>query len=485
MCIFSQKIKRFSMLSITAVMLACLFNCSLEEKADKQQDRKYNIILIVIDTLRADHLGCYGYKYNISPQIDAFSRKATLYTRAIAASPWTLPTHASIFTGKYPFEHGVHTIKLKQPEGTKETDYRLNYSKLSQENLTLAEVFKSNGYKTAAFIANAGFLSERFQLNQGFDTYYLKHTTARRLNKEVFSWFKKNTDSPFFLFLNYMDTHTPYNTSSRSFFEKAYREALIKIDKPSILDQRGLLNKLFLQVMPAKKPVSADLVNSVIQQYDRSIENIDDEIGALLDRLVQMGLYDDTVIVLTSDHGEQFGEHHLVEHSKDVYNEALWVPLIIKGPFQKDGRIDERYIASPHLPQMIFSQLPRRVAGRYEKQFPYHPGNQPIISENYYTRPLVLNNPVWGKRFDRIRRAIYQGAHKFIFSSDGNHELYNLDEDPKETDNMILKKKGIAENLLDKITRFIREGRSPLPAKTTIQPPSQQEVERLKSLGYL
>ncbi len=462
------------------LILFNLCNCSPKKEPDKHSSQNYNVILIVIDTLRADHLGCYRYKHNTSPQIDQFAKESTLYTRAIASSPWTLPTHASIFTGKFPLEHGSHTVKKWVDKG-----FPYDCGKLSHENVTLAEVFKNNGYKTAAFVANYGYLSKKFQLNQGFDTYYAKKTTTKNLNKKLFAWLGKHKDSQFFIFANYMDTHKPYNTSPLSVSERIYRKVLRIIGKPSVLDQKDLFSKLYKKVLPAQGSAPVDLVNNVIAQYDHSIKNIDKEIGILLNRLRQMGLYDNTVIVLTSDHGEYFGEHHILGHSQDVYNEALWVPLIIKSRFQKEGLTDDRYITSPDLPQMIFSQLPEGFGDRYKKQFPYYPGNHPIISENYYTRKKDLFHPIWGKRFDRIRRAIYEGMYKFIYYSDGNHELYNIIEDPGESDNKFLKKNTIAENMLGEIKRFHRGARKQEPERVDTQPLTQQQIEALKSLGYL
>jgi len=172
----------------------CTSFISRYEKTDFQRKHVPNVIFIVPDTLRADHLGCYGYKRNTSPTTDAFAKKAILYTRAFASSPWTVPTHASFFTGRYPFEHGAHTFKVAKPKN--------NVNSLHKKSLTLAEVFKEEGYDTAAFVANAAYLSTRWQLNQGFDTYHVGRVRAATLNKHIFEWLDIHAENHFFLFIN-------------------------------------------------------------------------------------------------------------------------------------------------------------------------------------------------------------------------------------------------------------------------------------------
>ncbi|MCZ6816562.1 MAG: sulfatase, partial [Planctomycetota bacterium] len=282
-----------------------------------------NVILITLDTLRADHLGCYGYDRPTSPRIDAFAETATLYRRGYATSPWTVPTHGSLFTGKFPYEHGAHSFKVDRPV--------MNVNRLPLEHLTLAEALKSEGYQTGAFIANNGYLTAGSQFNQGFDTYHVERVYADTLNERIFAWLDARRDKRFFIFINHIDTHRPYNTAPRPGIT----------DRPVVRDQGQLLDRLYAAVMPGTGPIPSDLVARVTDQYDTAVANVDAAIGSLLDKLESMGIYDRTLIVLTSDHGEYIGEHHLVEHSKDVYQEVLWVPLIVKGVGQTSGKAIE------------------------------------------------------------------------------------------------------------------------------------------------
>ena len=139
-----------------------------------------NVVIITMDTARADHMGSYGYPVNTTPVLDALAGDATRYTRVVASSPWTVPTHASFFTGKFAFEHGAHGFKVDTPVN--------NVNSLPDGELTLAEVFWDEGYTTGAFVANDAFLGPRWRLNQGFETYRVERVRCTEINKKVFAW---------------------------------------------------------------------------------------------------------------------------------------------------------------------------------------------------------------------------------------------------------------------------------------------------------
>ncbi|MGD8413905.1 MAG: sulfatase [Candidatus Latescibacterota bacterium] len=451
--------------ALIAVTIVCL-SCS--EAGDEAPTSPPNVILITMDTMRADHMSCYGYERPTSPHMDALADSATFYTRAMATSPWTIPSHASLFTGRDPFQHGAHTLKA--------------VGRTQQINLlwggfvTLAEALAGEGFATGAFVANDGMLAPRWNLNQGFETYHVERTPAERLNVHVFSWLDSigSTGKPFFLFVNYMDTHKVYNTKPRPGF----------LEHPAVQDGGQLVDELYDKVMPGSGPIPRDLVQKVIDQYDTAVANLDEEIGVLLDDLRRRGIYDNTMIVLTSDHGEYFAEHYLVEHSKDVYQEALWVPLIVKNPSQRQGRVDDRLITSSDIPHIVFLQFPQNVAKRNLVHFPNAPGNHPPVVENYYTRARDLFNPVWGKRFDRVRMVVYDWPYKYIHSSDGASELYHLEYDEKEAINLIDKNGERAQAMLDDIRAYV-ESRPTFEEEIQQPPLSPEERKRLKSLGYV
>lgn len=429
-----------------------------------------NVILVVLDTVRADHLGCYGYERGTSPSVDAFARGATLYTRAMAVSPWTVPTHASYFTGLYPFEHGARTYKNRLP---REIVYPLHTN-----HITLAEILRIEGYRTAAFVANAGYLSPYFQMDQGFDSYVYEALHSDRLNERVFEWLDDRGEERFFLFVNYIDAHRVYNTAPRPGL----------LETPAVQDKGELLNELVKRVLPAEEPVPADLAQKVMDQYDTAIANVDEAFGAFLDRLRAMDLYDASLIIVTSDHGEFFGEHHLVEHSKDIYQETLWVPLLIKAPGQAAPESVDTLISSTDMPYQILSQVPEEISGKYMKLFPHAPGEEAVISENYYSRAKDLYNPRWGGRFHRVRRAIFDWPYKYIHSSDGQHELFDLEEDPLESENLLTVEPEIAARLSRSLEEFIARRLNSVRVMSRDDFPTEEDkelLERLRSLGYV
>ena len=425
-----------------------------------------NVVIITLDTVRSDHLGCYGYPRPTSPHIDALADVATLFTRSLVTSPWTVPTHASMFTGKFSFEHGAHAFEV--PEGTVN-----NVNPLPKSELTIAEVLWEHGYATGAVVANEAFLSQRWQLNQGFETYVVRRTYAPEVNRRVFRWLDAVKDRPFFLFINYIDAHRPYNTRPRPGVTK----------RAVVQDEGELLDSLYHAVMPGTGDIPVDLANKVTDQYDTAIANVDDAVGELIERLRRSGVYENTVVVVTSDHGEFLGEHHLVEHSKDVYQEVLTAPLIIKAPGQSNGLVDNRIVTSTDIPGLILNHFPPQWVDELAK-FRDAPGNHEVIAEIYYTRTKDLFSPKWGHRFNRIRTALFDWPYKLISSSDGQNELYHLERDPSESSNLIDSETVVAARLATRLQEFFAS-RMRSDERVDQPPLSEEELKRLRSLGYV
>jgi arylsulfatase A-like enzyme len=454
-----EKGQRFTS-AVLFVVLAAALSCTHPASPSLP-----NILLITFDTLRADHLGCYGYERNTSPRLDAFAETATRYTRAMAASPWTIPTHASLFTGKYPFEHGAHAFKT-------DSTAKSNANRLSLQQETLAEALLGEGYDTGGFVANAGYLAPVWQLNQGFGEWEVKREFAGEVNEKALAWVSRFRERPFLLFINYIDTHRPYNTTPRPGF----------LPEPAVQDGGELLDRLYEATMPAREPPPPGLVRKVVDQYDTAIANVDEQFGNLIDSLRAMGLYDDTMIIATSDHGEFFGEHFLVEHSKDVYQEVVWTPLLIKYPGENAGRVVETVTSSVDIPGLILAQLPQDVAARHLATFPNLPGNHPVISQLYLTRVRDLFNPVWGHRFNRVRTALFEWPYKFIHSTDGHHELYDLERDPTESRNLVRENLEVGRRLFSTLRDYKKERESAAePEDVTL---TEEQLEQLRSLGY-
>ncbi|MEA2604658.1 MAG: hypothetical protein QOF89_5650 [Acidobacteriota bacterium] len=282
--------------------------------------RPRNVIVYLVDTLRADHLGCYGYARPVSPRIDAFSRQAIRFRHTVAQSSWTRPSTCTILTGLLPRTHGVN--------GRRDV--------LSEAAVTLAERLRERGYQTAGFVTN-GNVSRSFGLAQGFETYRLlpqRRSAATDANAAAAEWLETGwtKDAPFFLYLHTSEPHAPYNPPL------PFRQRFA----PGALDEN--LNRLgFLKRLERREiPATPELRRHLLDLYDAEIAANDDAFGALLDLLVERGLWEDTAIVFVSDHGEEFLDHGGWEHGKTLHAEMLDVPLIVRVPGLATGKVVER-----------------------------------------------------------------------------------------------------------------------------------------------
>ncbi len=483
-CYKLYMIHAFRRIAILPALLPALLPCTFSSCGRSTPGRLPNVILIVMDTARAENFGCYGYHRPTSPNIDEFSREATFYANAVASSPWTVPTHASIFTGKDPFEHGAHRISpFTFKNGVHQLDPRkIQYNKfanpLHTKHITLAEVFAAEGFATCGFIANSAYINHRFNMDQGFQTFRPIYKTSDAINTMVYEWLDTLSTDQFFLFINYMDTHVPYNAKPRQGF----------LEKPAPFDDGALQKKLWSMYLNPRGRWREDnpdeLRQTVINQYDTAISNLDEQIGKLFDYLKEKKLYDRSVIVLTSDHGEMFGEHDLVSHGQDMYQQLLWIPLIIKNPHQTQPRCVETTISTSDIPHLIFSQLPRKITRKFTAEFLNAPGQHPIIAENYYAHPQLIRANRTSKNYNRIRTALFKWPYKYIHSSDDDHELYNIANDKGETENLLKINPELAAKFADQLRNFI-DSRTHFDEIIDQEPLTEEEIKKLKSLGYI
>ncbi len=274
-----------------------------------REDARY-VILISLDTLRADHLGCYGYGRDTSPNIDALARDGVRFDRTMAASPWTLPSHVTLMTARHAINHGVVAPDCR----------------LDPETPTLAEVLKTRGFYNAA-LTGGGLVSGFFGFNRGFDRFQIlgrlaDRDGAGRLGEAAAGLIGTFRDRNLFLFLHTYQIHAPFGPEepfNRYFLEDG--AAFDAIDT----------GPLKINFEKRYAPLPGGLRRNIVDLYDAEIRYADASlIGPLVARLKAMGIYDRTMIVLTSDHGEEFYEHRGWLHSHTVYDEVLRVPLIIK-----------------------------------------------------------------------------------------------------------------------------------------------------------
>jgi arylsulfatase A-like enzyme/Flp pilus assembly protein TadD len=394
-----------------------------------------NVVVITIDTLRADHLGCYGYKQIRTPNIDALAHDGIRFERAFTPVPITLPSHTVIFTGTYPTLNGMH-------------DFSGN--KLGAEPPTLAAILKARGYTTGA-VVGSGVLDSRFGLNRGFDFYY-DHFDFNRLQESnldemerpgnivadhILEWLNKNYNKQFFLWMHLYDPHFPYQPP------EPYREEYKS------------------------------------HPYDGEIAFADSQVGRLLSFLKEKGLYERTLIVLSGDHGEGLGEHGEQTHGFFIYNSTLHVPLIMHLP----SRVVDKQLSAlvsladitPTILNALKIAIPTQVQGK--SLLPLL-GGKPLVEPRFLYSETFL--PRLHFNWSELRGLEMENYH---FVDAPKPELYDIRADPHELRNLYSQKKAVSEQMKAKLDATIRDYTpgTQLAEKTALDPAL---MERLKSLGY-
>jgi len=263
-----------------------------------------NVLLIIADALRADHLGCYGYNRPTSPQIDKFAADALVFEKAMSNSPWTKPSMGTVFTSLYPHEHQAFSWM----------------DNLSDGCLTLAEVFRNRNYATFSIQTNSS-ITKKHNFKQGFQYYdEMVLEKGEIVTSHFNSWIKKHKKKPFFAYLHYMDTHVPYNAPQE--FSQIFKL------KDNSLFTPGEFQTIDVRLL-GEMGLSINNKQSLVNLYDAAIKYFDCNFEKIVDNLKKLGILNKTIIILTSDHGEEFWEHDGFAHGHTVYNELLHVPLII------------------------------------------------------------------------------------------------------------------------------------------------------------
>lgn len=420
-----------------AVLLAVIAACMLPpaEAARRQAERLPNVLVITIDTLRADRLGCYGYRDIRTPHIDALATAGVLFEKAYSPVPITLPSHAVMFTGTFPMLNGMH-------------DFGGN--RLNPKQPTLASVLRSKGYATGAVVA-AAVLEKHFGLDSGFDFYSADfpidlaesqaHTTERPANQVVdrgLAWLRENTSKRFFLWLHLYDPHWPYEPPPP--YAEQYK------DKP----------------------------------YDGEIAFTDEQVGRVIDFLKQRRLYDNTIVVLLADHGEALGEHGESTHAFLIYNSTLHVPLIIKPAGLR--RFPARILPAvstvdlmPTVLDLLGIAKPAVVQGR--SLVSLMSGKKGATATEIYSETFV---PRLHFNWSELR-AVQAGRYRYIQAP--RPELYDLEKDPGETSNLYSSRKALAQETKARLEAVIRKYTpgEELAQKTSLDPAM---AARLQALGY-
>ena len=421
-----------------------------------------HVVLISVDTLRADHLGCYGYFRPTSPRLDRFVEECVKFERAETPINQTLPAHASMLSSVLPREHGAVGNRFKINTGTP----------------LLAPVLSANGYETMAVLAAAPLDSE-FGLARGFDVY--EDTSDKGLSLgtnrprtgdevvEVVRAVTKGRDNirPLFLFVHFWDTHNPYFSTKKS---RKYFEHTEELDK--IVEERNA------------KEFSWNRIN----KYDSAVRALDGWLFDLLEYLEDEGILDHALIIITSDHGEGLGQHDYWGHGEYLYEQETWVPLIVRMPGGERGgrsvgtRVSTIDIA-PTVYEFLGIDMPRGVVGTsliHAINGDAKPPEKDVIIERRWWAPNYKSQPVPGELSDSF--AVVRDNWKYIWHSKDSDELYDLAADPFEMNNLIKDEPEKAMALL-KIIKEHRDKVGPMPT----EPPqiSEKAKKNLKALGYI
>ncbi len=457
-----------------------------------------NIVLIVMDATRARNLGCYGYKRPTTPHLDRLAEGGVLYEQAISPGGWSLPSHASIFTGLYASRHGA--------------DDQHKY--LQPEYPTLAELLRAHGYHTLAFCENP-YVGPATGLDRGFEWFnrlpgnppaqWVKKAVRARqrarngmakvlgqadsgaahINEQVGASLRRlqASDAPFFLFVHYEETHAPYRLPAR--FARFLPDGIS-------LQQALRVNQDPWKYLIKPESMKEEDFETLTALYDSEILYVDSRIGQLMDWLKALRVFDRTMFIVTADHGENLGDHRMMAHKYCLYDTLLHVPLLVHYPdgTVQPGRVPHQ-VQTLDLAPTILGLLGQSDSDTYRafqgfdllsttrREYTIAEQSRPDLTKFYTRFPGVDVS-----RFDRALRMIRTERYKYIQASDGKHELYDLNQDPDEKRNLIEMLPRVAAELDARLEVWRGSFVEAAPADEV--PEFDEEVaERLRALGYL
>jgi arylsulfatase A-like enzyme len=446
---------------------------------DKRALERPTLILISIDCLRADHVGVYGYEKPTTPSIDELAEDAVVYRRAASASSWTIPSHMSMFTGLPPLLHGVSESQDRYWAGTAK--------RLAPSIPYLAEILAREGYETAGAVSSVA-MSQVYGFERGFGVYRLHPANAAEVVDSALDLARRADGREQFLFVHFIDAHWPYLPMVE--FRKYSREFLDRFP-PRPKDISDLTRRLSGKADRARPEDAVE----ALSLYDAAIAHVDRELGRFLRELRALDLYDDSLILVTSDHGESFHDHQSWGHGRNLYQELTHIPLIVKWPKSSlKGEVDEPVGQVDFFPTLL------EAAGVSP------PPNEGRSLRVAFERGADLSSPrailldvSWEDRFrSETMLSVRQGERKYVavfpygspeeisWPSLLREELYDLESDPRE-------EKNLAPDSDDELGPFRERARGYLDAARTFRSRHRggdieidPDVERsLESLGYL
>jgi arylsulfatase A-like enzyme len=454
-----------------------------------------NVFLIVIDTLRADRVGWYGDKFGLTPFLDSLADGGSVFWNAYAQSSWTMPSVATIFTSRYASQHNV--IHLRKP------------SVLGHEEHTIAQSFRQHGYVTAGFSGNI-MISAALGFANGFDQFFLIRPggfkallvkgRAEEIDTACLAWVaqarKQHPGTPMFVYLHYMEPHTPYNPPP-ALLDRLVRARPHPEQRPQwIARAREGVKDAFWGGLELSDP---DVLSGLQDLYDAEITSLDLQLTELFSRLREQGLLDNAVVVITSDHGEEFHEHGHVGHGWSLYNELTHVPLLILTP-NSHSRDDIRDVVSlvdiaPTLLDYAGITAPPTFEGRSLRGLVRRQHGLWRLVEHVqelFASPRRSEEASYSELFpsytddpgkpDQHRRAVIVGDRKLIVHADGKEESFDLATNPHESPAPPLPESEASalRAALDRFSMQVAHKRAPEQTREL----DAETRERMRALGY-
>ena len=433
-----------------------------------------NIVLVVIDTLRADHLSHYGYHRPTAPALDGFAATATLFTDCTSPAPWTVPSVASVMTGLHPARHRLHSLGFALPG----------------DLITVAEVLRDGGWQTAAVSFNPAVRPD-FGFEQGFDLFedhrgkFGAYPDVAEMVQWVDAWLTEGPPQPFFLYLQPMNVHGPYKVPkeersallgrppSRQF--RYFREPMRSIMRKGQLDLREQVDSAYLE--------------SLVDQYDTAVRYTTDQVARIFALLSSKGLFDNTLIILTADHGEELFDHGGFNHGTSMHRELLHVPLYVKMPGQREASQISAPVNLLDLFPTILDVAELRPQHRVDGR-----SLLPVLDDTSSAAGLDGRSRVYQCRWRNhfVGSAISSEDFKLV-KIDSNYErtssgwrLYDVRSDPGETTNLAESRAEVLERLREKMDRAISQyGENAGPKPEDRRHLFARDRERLRALGYV
>ncbi len=479
---------------VLAVIIGCLV-IGCKSSTTEPPPKPKSVIVVVVDALRADHLGAYGYTRPTSPNVDELGRNGTTFLQAISSAPWTLPAMGTLWTSLYPSVHGAMGVSNLEKMVARPNRFRAS-SVLDESHTTLAEVLRSSGFSTAAFV-DGSYPGAKFGFDQGFDHFVESQAEGIRLNVEaLLRWLDKKKPERFFAYIHTIEVHSPYHApllrnryrkrrdARADYVRKVHREesrryASFAFDSGYDGNVDGTRKTLRELVSTGKRLEPRDL-SHLEALYDAGIRYDDYWIGRLIEDLRRRDLYDSTIMVVTSDHGDEFFDHGGYEHMLTYYDEMLRIPLIIRVPGFPRGLRPTRQVGLMDLMPTLLDLFEIDPVAPMQGT-----SLQPLLEGGDLDPRVFYGEASASYDWDAAARS---REEKFVRKRQGN-ELFDLNADPSEQHNLCPQNPDKCSRLANALTVWqdnMKEYAEAL-ARPTAAPAilDDDALEQLRALGYV